>query len=309
MLWFTRPVAAGLAVVALVLFVVPAHGLMIAMRSPAQRAASADVVVVGKVTAIEKELVEAQQFPGAPNKVAHKVAVVKIETRLAGADNITHVKIAFVPPPKLDPNAQPVPGRPIRPIRPGLQAPDLKEGQELLFFLTKHPGGDFYVMPVMSPPLEVKGDAGKKEVEEVKKITTTLADPMKGLKSDKPAVRAETAAILIMKYRTYPDFASDVDQAPINAEESKLILQALVQAPWNQNIRPGPGGQTANAYTAFLSLGLTEQDGWKQPIFPKVQPGQPRPDFAAIQKTAFTNWLAGPGKDYVIKKMVPKNAK
>ena len=82
----------------------PAFGLMIAMRSPAQSAASAEVVVVGKVTAIEKESVEAQPFPNAPNKVSYKVAVVKIETNLAGAANTTHVKIGFVPPAPPAPN-------------------------------------------------------------------------------------------------------------------------------------------------------------------------------------------------------------
>ena len=46
-----------------------APALMIALKAPAQRALTADAVVVGKVTAIEKETVEATPFPGAPNKL------------------------------------------------------------------------------------------------------------------------------------------------------------------------------------------------------------------------------------------------
>jgi hypothetical protein len=178
----------------------------------------------------------------------------------------------------------------------------------MLFFLTKYPNGDFYVMPAMSPPLEVKGEAGKKELEAVKKIAETIADPMKGLKSDMAAVRAETAAIMVMKYRSYPEVAGEVEQAAINAEESKLILRALSEAEWTQNVRPGFASMPT-AYVAFLNLGLNEQDGWKQPAVPRAQPGQPQPDFAAIQKSAFTDWLAGAGTEYVVKKFVAKKTK
>jgi hypothetical protein len=307
MSWFLR---AGVAVAA-VAVCSPAFALVMAMKPPAQRAISADAVVVGKVTAIEKDTVEAVPFPGAPNKVAYKVAVVKIESDLGGAANITHVKVGFIPPPKVDPNAPPPAGGPIRPIRPGLQAPELKEGQEMLFFLTKHPSGEFYAIPGMSPPVDLKDEAGKKELEAVKKVTAILADPMKSLKSDKPEVRAEAAAIMVMKYRSFPDFGGEVDQVPIPAEESKLLLKALTEVNWSNKAgpRPGPVGGPPNPVQAFYSLGLTEQDGWKQPMFPRPQPGQPPVDFNLLTKEAFVRWLAGPGKDYQIKKIVPKKAK
>jgi hypothetical protein len=302
----------GIAAVVLAVAVsTPASALVIAMKPPVQRAITADVVIVGKVTAIEKNTVDAARFPGDPEKTAHKVAVVKIETPLVGANTITHIKIGFVPPAKPNPADELPPGRPgrpIRPIRPGLQAPELKEGQEMLFFLTKHPSGEFYIMPNMSPPVDLKDEAGKKELEAVKKIVAVIADPMKGLKSDKPEVRAETAAIMVMKYRAYPDFGGEVDQVPIPAEESRLILKALADANWSNQAapRPGPEGNFPNAIQAFYSLGLTEQDGWKQPMFPRPQPGQPPVDFNLIVKDAFVKWLTGPGKDYQIKKIVPK---
>jgi hypothetical protein len=302
MSWLFRVVAVQFITITLILWAAPAFAVVAALRTPAQRAVAADVVVVGKVTAIEKELIEAPPFPGAPNKVGHKVAVVKIETNLTGAPNLTHVKIAFVPAAPPAPPPQRGVGRPIR--RP-LPALELKEGQEMLFFLTKHPSGDFHVMPVMSPPLEIKSEAGKKELETVKRLTETLADPMKGLRSEHRAVRAETAAIVVMKYRSYPEFARDVEQTAIDAEESKLILQALSEGEWSARAAPGAAGMP-NAYMAFLNLGLTERDGWTQPVVPQVRPGQPPSDFAAIQKQAFVNWLAGPGKDYVVKKIVTK---
>ena len=155
----------------------------------------------------------------------------------------------------------------------------------------------------------MKDENGKKELEAVKKVTTVIAEPMKGLKSDKAEVRAETAAIMVMKYRSYPEFATEVDQVAINADESKLILKGLAEADWGQLgvIRPIPGGATMpTALQAFSQLVLTDKDGWKPPVFPRPQPGQPPVDFGAIQKKAFVDWLAGAGKDYVIKKVVAK---
>jgi hypothetical protein len=301
--------AAALAVAGMVALQESAAGLMIAMRPAPQRAATAEVVVVGKVTAIEKETVDATRFKGDKEKVAYKVAVVKVEKALAGANNLTHIKVGFIPPPPVQPvppGAPPAAGglRPaIRPGRPGLQAPELKVGQEMLLFLDRHPSADFYVMPGMSPPVDVSTDAGKKEIEAVKKVTELLADPIKALKSDKADVRGEAATLLVMKYRAYPPFGGEVDQVPVGADESKLILKALAEADWKA-VQKAPGA--TGPMQGFYQLGLTDKDGWKPPAFPPVQPGQPQPDFIGIQKDAFVKWLAGPGKDYQVKKVVPK---
>jgi hypothetical protein len=130
-----------------------------------------------------------------------------------------------------------------------------------------------------------------------------LAEPMKGLKSDKLETRVETAVALMQKYRSYPDYGGEVDQVAIDKEESKLILKAIADADWKQ-VRPAPGA--ANAMNAFYMLGLTDKDGWVPPKFVRPQPGQPPIDFAAVQKEAFVKWLGGPGKDYQIKKVVAK---
>ena len=298
MRWFLRasPLAAAVALLA----TTPATALMVAMKSPTQRAATADVIVVGKVTAIEKETEDATQFPGQPNKVPHKVAVVKVETGLLGAANLTHVKVGFVPAPPVNRDNPAPPG--IRPPIRRQPPPELKEGQEVLLFLVKHPdGASFYVMPPMSPPVEVKDEAGKKEVEAVKKVAGVLADPAKAMKADKADDRYFAASVLVTKYRSYPEFnRGEVDQTPIGAEESKALLKALAEGDWAAEINE-PGRVAApNGMQALYTLGLTDKDGW---AFPKIPPNE---NPSKLMQAAFVQWLDGPGKDYQVKKITAK---
>lgn len=137
----------------------------------------------------------------------------------------------------------------------------------------------------------------------MKRYAAVLADPLKGLKSDKAADRAEAAAVALAKYRTPPEFAATVEEVAIPAEESKLILAALAEGDWSERRRFD--GPTATLST-FYYLRLTEKDGWKEPALPQPKPGQPPIDFGIVQKEAFAKWLAGSGKDYRIKKVVPK---
>jgi hypothetical protein len=299
---FVLPIAVLAAVAVVAVVNNSAAGLVMAPPQPGQLAITTPVVVTGKITSIEKDAVEAlMPYPGAKEKQSYKIAVVKVADGLAGVDKgaVTHVRIGFIPPAKPNPNAKPPVV--VRPPRPGFQMPELKEGQEMLFFLAKHPGADFYVIPGMAFPVDITADAGKKQLEEVKKVTAILADPMKGLKSDKAEVRGETAAIVVMKYRAYPPFGGETEQVAIDNEESKLILKALAEGEW----KPGRFNATPNAMTAFGYLNLTEKDGWIPPKI-VVVPGQPAPDYGAVMKDAFGKWLAGPGKDYQIKKVVPK---
>jgi len=300
--------AAAFAVATVAVVTDSAAALMIAPPQPGQMAITAPFVLTGKVASIEKDTVEAPSpYAGAKDKQKYKIAVVKVNAGLSGIDGskVKEIKIGFIPPPMPDPNAkQPPPGG-IRPPlgRPRFQAPELKEGQEMLFFLAKHPTADFYVIPGMNLPVDITTDAGKKTLADVQKVTAVLADPMKGLKSDKPEVRAEAAAIVVAKYRAYPMLGGETEQVAIGADESKLILKALAEGEWKQARFGGP----PNAFMAFNQLGLTEKDGWIQPVIVAV-PGQPAPDYAIVMKDAFTKWLAGAGKDYQIKKVVPKAA-
>ncbi len=292
------------AVAAVVVGTTPAFALVAVPSPPGQLAATSQVVVVGKVTAVEKELAEVlAPYVGAKDKQKYKVAVVKVESALAGIDGakVKEVKVGIFQPPKPDPNAK-LPGG-IRPPRGPAVAVELKEGQDVLLFLNKHPNGDFYLMAGFGPPINPTVPEGKKALEEAKKVTAVLADPMKALKSDRAEARAEAAAVLVMKYRAFPPFGGETEQVAIGAEESKLILKGLGEGEWKADRFGAPPG----AFTAFNYLGLTEKDGWVPPKF-VAAPGQPPPDFAVVTQAAFTTWLAGPGKDYQIKKVVPKKA-
>jgi hypothetical protein len=295
----------GLAVLALLGLTLPASALRIAYFPPTQRALHSEVIVIGKVIGIEKQPVDLAPHAGAPEKVSHQIALVKVQENLLGAENLTHLKIAFIPPappppPVDDPN---VPVRPILRPRPVLQPPQLKEGDQFLFFLVKHPGGPYFMMPGMYPPLNVKDEGSKKEIENVKQVVAAIRDPLSGLKSDKPQERVRTAAILVLKFRSAPMFAQQVDQVPIDAELSRLILQTLAEADWGQiEEEPSP----FQPVQAFYALGLTPQDGWNPPKL-VLQPGQTPQDFNKMMHKAYVDWLKGPGKDYRIKKFVAKN--
>jgi hypothetical protein len=55
---------------------------------------------------------------------------------------------------------------------------------------------------------------------------------------------------------------------PIDAEESKLILQALAQADWTKPVTP----MDVSAQRVFNQLNLTAKDGWTRPKVAKEFP-------------------------------------
>lgn len=256
--------------VTLAAFVVvsPAAGKRAPAPSPVQRAVAAEVVVIGKVTAIEKESVEVAPEPGSP-KQAFAVAVIKVESSLAGAANLTHVKVGF--PADSGPRG-----------RNAFLA--LKEGQEGLLFLTKHPAGGFYGFNWMTSPVDAAQPDFKAQVENVKKALAAVADPMKALKADRADDRALAAVALVMKYRTAPQ-SGEADTEAVPAAESKLILAALAEGDWTKYPADLP-----HPSIAFYMLGLGPNDGWVPP-----KPAQPGGDFRADLRTAFATWVAGPG--------------
>ncbi len=259
------------------------------ITSPVERALRAPVVVVGKVTSVEKDTIDAPLYTGSTQKVAHKIAVVKIESGLTGAENLTHIKIGFVPT-----NA---PG--IRPGR-GPENPELKEGQEWLFFLTKNADGGFHAIPYMLPPVESKAADYKAQFASVKKVLAAIADHAKALKAEKAEDRFEAAIVILYKLRTVPEGSiGPMENVPLTAEESRPILKALTEGAWKTE----PAGRTLNGFSAFSMLGLGVADGWKPPA---AVAGK---DFLEQTREAYATWLDGPGKDYRIKKLVPKPAK
>jgi hypothetical protein len=274
-------------------------GALPAPRLAIEKFMLSQVVVAGKVASIEKDAVEATgPYVGAKDKQKYMVAVVKIDAGVLGAEKMKEIKIGFVPWPKRGPND--------RPLRTDVLMPELKEGQEWLFYLAKHPTADFYVMPVMNRPTDMRPEEAKKELDAVKRYAAVVADPLKGLKSDKPEVRSEAAAIMLLKYRLCPGLVAETEAVAIDAEESKLILRGLAESDW-RTAGPRPYGSFMTlSLFGFLSLGLTERDGWVEPVVAPEKPGAPRLDRGVILGDAFGEWLKGAGKNYTAKKLVPK---
>jgi hypothetical protein len=264
-------------------------------RTAIEKFARSEVVVRGKVTAVAADTVTTKWHYNAKEKATYTVATVAIETAFAGAEKLKEIKVGFEPPVKPDPQ------------RPGRvpDRPQLKEGQDVLLFLTRHPSADFYVVPAINAPVEVKDEYGKSAVEAAKRFASVLADPMKGLKSDRAEVRAETAAFVVIKYRASGEFVREVDRVPLPAEENKLILAALLDGDW-RSMYSHPPADGPHPLSAFYQLYLTEKDGWIAPVIVAAPPGTPQPDYGLVMKDAFAKWRAGPGRDYVIKKLVPK---
>ncbi len=278
------------AAVALVLATPVEAKRAIRLFTPIEKLVRAEVVAVGKVTAVEKDTVTAAPSPGA-EKITYKIAVIKIESGLFGAANVTHVKVGFIPPPPVDPNA------PVAPGRGRFQPISLTEGMEGLFFLTKHHSGEFYVFNPMLSPVEAKADGYKEQLALVKKGAAILTDPAKALKAEKAEDRSFAATVMVNKYRAYPEGGGEVENVKVPADESKLVLKALAEGNWKGD---PTNPDVPNAYQAFSQLGLNEMNGWKNPV---VKPGE---DFIEKTRETFAAWIVGAGKDYQLTKLVVK---
>ena len=68
---------------------------------------------------------------------------------------------------------------------------------------------------------------------------------------------------------------------------------------WTDDPSPHP-------LAAVQRLHLTAKEGWVEPVIVAAPAEQPQPDYGLVMQDAFAKWRAGAGKDYVIKKLVPK---
>lgn len=275
------------AAAAIALAAQPAQALRIALPNATtkQKTLQADAVVVGKVTGIDKETVELEPFPGQP-KQAYTVANIKVESGLLGAKNVTHVKLAFIKPgDEVQPGGGPVgPGGGIAkplpfPGRGGVPQYVPAEDQEGVFFLSKHPTSDkHYVVQFNQNPLLSTDPNYKDEVEKVKAMAATFADPVKALKAEKEEERVANALSLAQKYRSYPqnNVSGVTEDTPIPAEETKLLLKVLCEADWVK---------TADAPRLADALGLVPGNYG----IPAVKADEKDEPLAARQK-AFKAW-------------------
>ena len=264
----------------------PAKALMIAPAPLPQRVATADVVVTGKVTSIEEKTVKAARYPGDTEKGEFQVAVVKVGELLVGAKGVTHLRVAFPVP-----AAAPAPGGPIRPMLRRGPPVKLDKDQEVCLFLVPHSEESFYALRAYTDVLSKTGNPGfDKELAEVRKAAKLLADPKKGLKAESAQERFETAAMLVTRYRAFRPSAKPPRTEPVEAETSKLILEALAGADWAANM---PGRfNPMNPQNTFAQLGLTPEDGWRPPT-----------DFSKFPEAA-KSWLRENAGKYRVKRLV-----
>ena len=113
-----------------------------------------------------------------------------------------------------------------------------------------------------------------------------------------PAERLLTVTLLLQRYRTMSDVRNK--QEPIDAEESKLILQTLLDT---QDWTRFDATARTTPMLLFQQLGLTAQDGWNPP---QPQAGQ---NYQEVLTTAARQWLTQNAAKYRIQRYAPHNPK
>jgi hypothetical protein len=276
-MWRTRrPIWVGLAALACY-SVVPAvlGGSIPADALPLpNRVAGADLIVVGRVTAFEDKNVLAAPFPGAKNKTEFKIAVVKISNALKAPQGATTIRLGFAPLP---------PGVAISP--PPFQA---TPGQEGCFFLTRHGDGGFYVPSGQLSFLSRTNAGFDKDVALIKRCTTILENPDAALKGKNVDDRFLAAAMLVARFRTRRSAGATAE--PVEAEQSKRILEALAAADWT----PSTDFARLSPLMVLHRLPLTAKDGWSPPA------GGDQKAYAAYAQ----QWLRDHAGTYRIQKFV-----
>jgi hypothetical protein len=243
----------------------------------------AECIVIGKVRSIETEPAIAATTEREKFKTVFKVAVIAVDETLAGDKSAKTVRVGFRIINKNYKN--PLPG--LAPLH--LTPPsELEVGQEGYFVLVKHYEQPFFLMPGsfgFDGQPRIGGDFGgdgtlikkgtplfESDVAMMKRCSKLMEDPKAALKSKDVEERLLATAILITKYRTPPPMdlylrmgvplgqpAPIAKMEPIDAVESRLILEALALADLN---RATDAKLKISALGLFNKLGLTKADGW-----------------------------------------------
>jgi len=237
---------------------VAATGLMVEAcgyggPSPLARFALADCVVVGRVVFFEDQDVAALSHPLATRLDDYKIAVVQVINPLKGAEKGHKLRL-------------------------GLRSPqNLHTGQEACFFLNRHFEEDFLQMERLYdfPIGKAENPDFDGQIGQFQKLAKLWRNPVASLQSKDADERLQIVALLVSHYRTPRVGALDgaVKTQPIDARQSKLILEALAKADWTKDradFRLTPA-------QLFAQLGATAQHGWDPPNFRTPRNGRPPP--------------------------------
>jgi hypothetical protein len=249
-----------------------------------ERVAMAEIIVTGRVTAIEEKKFEARPYPGLDEKVEFTIAVVQIDDALLKAKGITHVKIGFV---ELQPGGA---------SRGPVDRINLNKDQEGCFLLRPHFEESFLTAPAKEYIIHKKDNSSyETELESVKCCTKLLADSNAGLNAKSADDRFLTAALLLTRYRLA--FGRDREEK-VDAKESKLILHGLVGGDWSK----GFSTTEITPMMAFGRLALTEKDGWK--LGPVGAREKGTPEAPKEFPDAAKKWLKDYADSYSLKRFV-----
>jgi len=226
------------------------------------RIAQSDIVVLGRVVALEPKDVEAVFSSETPYRLDYRIAVVKVHEVIHGQKDVKELRLGFVSPDqdrKVDKA-----GKAMTKLSHHLDFGPVKVGQDGLFFLRKHHQDNFYVHFVLFGGFLSKSDAPEfaKNLENARRLSKVLEHPLEALKSDNAQNRFLAAMMLINRYRPNSAKASKLPQKAIDAEESKLLLKILAEADWKDvdvDIYP------PHPYRVFLQLGVIRTDGYDPP--------------------------------------------
>ncbi len=265
--------------------------------------------VVSGTVELQKDKLDLDMYQGAAVKTTYKQFKLKVKEVLIGDTpklELDTVLVGPADPAQVNDFEQPLGF--VQP-RPWINSVQLIDGQEGVFFLTKHQSSPKHLtlLPGCAPinPLDTKY---KEKLASIKSVAAILSDPVKALKAEKAEDRYDAAQALVMKYRSYPQNAIyGVDQEAIPAEESKLILQAILDGNWEQYDMPVTGN-VSNEYWEKNPSNLTSQLGIYpgQNDFPQFQANNG--GYHAMFKVKLKEWLDGPGAKFEVKKNVAKTS-
>jgi hypothetical protein len=214
--------------------------------------------------------------------VKYRIAVVKINQAIHGLKNENSIRVGFIP------FVQPKPGVPI--ISSGGRSPQLQAGQEGLFMIKKHADGKFYLAPDFGNFVSsMDKNQFDKEMKTTKQVLSVMKDINGSLQSKDADTRLMAAGIQVARYRTQKAPFPNKEE-PIDAEESKLILNVIANAKWGQ-VKFGE----INPQQLFFQLGVTANDGWMAP----KQVRTPEDMQKSVQ-----DWVKTNGDRYRIKRFV-----
>lgn len=273
--------ASTLLLVGLTVVAVPAYGLIAAPPPGPVRFANADAVFVGRVVKIEPAEVEARQFPGAKQTTKYRVAEVEVKEGLLGTKGSKTIRIGFIPPTIAPKGIGPI-------VSSGGRQPQVQVGQDGLFIINKHHEGKFYLPPNFGYFVPSQQKTFGAEVKSARKIIAVMANPLPVLESQDADDRLLAASLLVNKYRVNRT-PGPAKQEPIDAKESKLILNAIANAKW----QPVKFGDT-NPFQLFSQLGIGMTDGFNAANLRSFDD----------QRQAVQTWVRAHGDTYRIKRFV-----